>query len=82
MEIGKVEKGIPVPEHQLKKYPFDELEVGDSFLIKFSVDEAKTAVRRMSVAKHRAQKKLNRKFVYRTVTKGTSGTDIRVWRTK
>ena len=34
-EVVKIEKGIPVPvgNRKNKRYPFDEMEVGDSFFI-------------------------------------------------
>lgn len=37
----KIEKGIPIPTHKKIKYPFDEMEVGDSFLIECINDPRK-----------------------------------------
>ena len=34
MNIGKIEKGVKIPEvHSKTKYPWDKMEVGDSVLI-------------------------------------------------
>jgi hypothetical protein len=41
MKIGKIEKGVKIPEvHSKQKYPWPAMEVGDSVLIK--ADEGQT----------------------------------------
>ena len=67
----EIEKGVPIPENSgNKKYPWKELEVGDSF---FTSESAQTVA---GSASH-ASKRTNRKFICRSVDGGT-----RVWRVK
>lgn len=65
----KVEKGIPIPDEKVR-YPYEELEVGDSFLV---VDESIHNVCNKNV---RAGRKLGIRLTARSVTNG-----VRVWRT-
>ena len=65
----EIEKGVPPPPtHKGKKYPFGDMDVGDSFL----VPGAKVTT--LSVAK-RDYERGGRKFICRTVDDG-----VRVWR--
>ncbi len=85
MKIGKIEKDVPVPEDVYLydgryKYGFENMEIGDSILIEFPYEEETRARRRISTAKHRASRKLGWKFYYRTVEKGASTIQIRMWR--
>lgn len=68
-----IDKGIPVPKQvgtgRKTKYPFDLMEVGDSFFIK------DTKVKTISCSCGIYGKRLNRKFTSRTVEGGA-----RVWR--
>lgn len=70
-----IEKGIPVPKQvgagRRNKYPFDAMEVGDSFFIK------DTKVKTISRTCGHHGKRLGRKFASRTVDGG-----VRVWRTE
>ena len=82
MEIGKIEKGVPMPEGKDKGrilYSFlDEMELGDSVLIKGTREETK---RFRSALRNRNQKYANgpveemRAFDWFYVHNG-----IRVWR--
>ena len=79
MNEFKIEHGVPMPESVGKgwrtKYPFGQMDVGDSFLVK-NVDNDTTKVRAaMSYYGTRNDKK----FATRTVNEGG---DVRVWRTK
>lgn len=69
-----IDKGIPLPEKHVRwKYPFDQMEVGDSF---FVVNKDTT---QMSALCKRAGKRLERRFVTAKVEQnGESG--CRVWR--
>jgi len=70
-----IEKGVPVPKQvgagRKNKYPFDALEVGDSFFVK------DTKVKAISKTCSNHGKRLSRKFASRTVDGG-----VRVWRTE
>ena len=75
----KVEKGVPIPVARRgteKKYPFSDLEIGDSFFVSGKLvvtfsGQVSTAAKRMP----------GRRFTARTVTEnGIKG--VRVWRTK
>lgn len=70
-----IEKGIPVPKMtgagRKTKYPFESMEVGDSFFIK------DTKVKTISRTCCQHGKRLSRKFASRTVDGG-----VRVWRTE
>ena len=73
-----IEKGIPLPDKNTQ-YPFNAMEVGDSFLVKCAVNEMPrvknslfSAIRKFSI-KHKSKSK----FASRRVDGG-----IRVWRTE
>lgn len=70
-----IEKGIPVPKQvgagRRNKYPFDAMEVGDSFFIK----DGKVKTFSRTCGHH--GKRLGRRFASRTVDGG-----VRVWRTE
>ena len=71
MEI-KIEKGIPIPAGQQgapRKYPFDEMEIGDSFLV------AEEKIRSVRALASLAKKKNGMKVATRKVDGG-----FRVWR--
>lgn len=68
----KIDKNIPMPTRRYSKYPFNEMEVGDSFFV-----EGKSNAL-LSIAKYFAKsQKLDWKF---TVRKEVNGT--RIWRIK
>lgn len=70
-----IDKGIPVPKQvgtgRKNKYPFDALEVGDSFFVK------DLNVKTISRTCGHHGKRLSRRFISRTVDGG-----VRVWRTE
>lgn len=68
----KVEKNIPIIPILKSKYPFNDMEVGDSFLVK----ELKKYKVISSSCWHWG-KKLKMKFITRATKDG-----VRVWRTK
>ena len=77
-----IESGVEMPQKHakvgLRKYPFRDLEVGDSFLV--GVPEGKTprAVQTAVAASwHRYSKTSGRKFSSRVMKEG-----VRCWRTK
>ena len=75
----QIDKNIPVPEPKQKptQYPFETMEVGDSFLVKS--EEGKTGKQlsqRISPSASRHAKLTNRKYTLRIVEGG-----VRVWRT-
>ncbi len=67
----EVEKGIAVPEHNrkcAKKFPFEQLEIGDSFLVPLATNKSPSSI---YSAISQARKKLN-----------IALTSARVWRIK
>ena len=62
----KIDKGIPMPS--LTRYPFDEMEVGDSFLVP---SDNRTSVSTLVSRNHNGKK-----FSLRKMTDGT----YRCWR--
>lgn len=70
----EIEKNVPMPEKHVRwKYPFDQMEVGDSF---FVVNKDTT---QMSALCKRAGKRLTARF---TTAKAERGAEVgvRVWR--
>jgi hypothetical protein len=78
----KIEKNIPMP-HNIRagysKYPFQNLEVGDSFLFPLKPGQSKSNyIARARAATHQASKLLKpNKFTARTTAEG-----LRIWRLK
>jgi hypothetical protein len=80
----RIDKGIPVPRiKQLRntpKYPFDKMEVGDSFMILCEEDKVKNQSRLISIAKNsylvNAKLKGIQSFTTRILEDG-----VRCWRT-
>ena len=66
MSAIKIDKGVPMPSRM--KYPFEEMEVGDSFLV---LSDNRTSVSTL-VGRHQNGKK----FSLRKMTDGT----YRCWR--
>ncbi len=66
----EIEKGIPIPvvRHEDRKYPFAEMEVGDSFLADISPGAAFSGAKSVGI-----------RVATRTIVKGKT---IRVWRVK
>lgn len=71
----KIEKNIPMPNKRSAKYPWHDMEVGDSFLI---TDAGRTKAGYFVNYSHWASKKnAPKKFAQRT-----EGQALRVWRIK
>lgn len=76
MDTFKIEKGVPLPSKVKQspthvKYPFDKMELGDSF----AFDPEKIAITAVRSAAHIYSKRRGKKFSIRLVGKGA-----RVWR--
>lgn len=72
----KIEKGVPIPElcgSGYSKYPFGEMGVGDSVLIK---GDALASLRGRSAASYYGSRN-NKKFATRQTSDG-----LRIWRTE
>ena len=76
-----IDKEVPMPasphSRVTPKYPFDDMEKGDSFLVEWEEDVRDGIIKtRLYAAVSRANKRLEgRKFSQRTVQEG-----VRVWR--
>jgi hypothetical protein len=72
----KIEKGIPVPSNATRKakYPFREMEVGDSFFITDKVDAERTRKKVSAAATMFCQQ---RECKFKTQTFDTG---VRIWR--
>jgi hypothetical protein len=71
MEV-KIEKNIPLPKQRVRKYPFENMKVGDSFYSEVAPSSLLTC------AKHFCKKYYpNWNFTVRKINKGA-----RIWRTK
>ena len=70
----KIDKNIPMPaiKHGNAKYPFDEMEVGDSILVK-----GVAAARSCKQAAYKYGKQNGKKFAARAAANGA-----RIWRTQ
>jgi hypothetical protein len=66
----KIDKNIAFPTTARTSYPFDEMEVGDSFVV---IDQAKFEGARVAAYNHGVRKE--KKFASRRVTEG-----VRIWR--
>ena len=75
--VGPVESDIPVQgKNRRYKYPFHELEIGQSFCVRCHQIEKQRLMDSMTSCRWQAEQKFGGKFVIRTVNGG-----IRVWRT-
>ena len=72
----EIEKGIPLPTKKLVDYPFDKMQVGDSFLIL-----GKRATNIGNLCK-KAKDVTNFDFVCRTILEGENLKGARIWRIK
>jgi hypothetical protein len=66
----KIDKNIAVPTTARTSYPFDQMEVGDSFVV---IDQAKIAGARVAAYNRGVGRET--KFASRRVTEG-----VRIWR--
>ena len=78
MNIRKIEKDVPIPEvHSKIKYPWPEMEVGDSVFIKAEKGETPTKLKRRAGASARYYgNRTGKKFKTRILRKENG---IRVW---
>lgn len=70
-----IDRAIPVPEHNrrsAKKYPFEQMEIGDSFLVPLAADKSPSGIY-SSIAQ--AKKRLSINLTSARVEGG-----LRVWR--
>ncbi len=80
----KIEEGIPLPPRASRgpgesKYPFVDMDIGDSFLVVANTKEGETVEKvrnRMTQACNKASKRYDVKFAARVTADG-----VRVWRT-
>ena len=75
--MKKIEKGIPIPPRSNIKYPWGEMEVGDSFFVECEYSRKKHQSIGGSKAQFIRHHKSKCKFTARRVDGG-----IRVWRIK
>ena len=79
----KIDKGIPIPGsihgggRKKNKYPFEEMEVGDSFFVKCSKEKRQNI---QATLKNSTQRLPKMKFTTRFVTEKGRGTGVRIWR--
>ena len=70
----EIETGVPLPEKNVRyKYPFDQMEVGDSFFV------ANKDTTQMSALCKRAGKRLGSRYVTAKAERGDQ-VGVRVWR--
>lgn len=71
IEVVSINKGVPIPD-TYERYPFNELEVGDSF--EFKLNKRASVQTRVS----RLNKQGKRQYIVRKISDSTAG----VWRVK
>ena len=80
MQIGKIEKNIPIPELHPSKYSWEDITVGGSVLIRPSEDEILDILRnRVSKSIHKFNRKTGRKLRSMLIREDNV---VRVWRTE
>ena len=72
--LADIDEDVPLPERQ--HYPFMKMEIGESFLLNYSVDRKRMATRARGAAAQ-VTKRHKRQFSVRVVADG-----VRVWRTR
>lgn len=79
METYKIEKGIPIPKvGRTRKYPFQEMEIGDSFL--YDKEFSRENMTLISNAARAWSNKGN--YGYKFTVHKTEDNKIRIWRVK
>lgn len=75
----KIEKGVPVPQNTTRKakYPFRDMEVGDSFFINEKNDVKRMQQKMSAVASMFCKKHTEYKFKTQAFDSG-----VRIWRIK
>lgn len=74
---GKIESGIPIPPRRREKYPFSEMQVGDSFWWRCSGSGVLMTAAHKFCEHHKKQWKFTARVEHDGDTKGA-----RIWRTK
>lgn len=78
----KIEKGKPVPERSIRaKYPFDQMEVGDSIFVQLRGEKDNLMKLQTSVNGNSRDWALRKKNDHKFVTK-QEGKGVRIWRIK
>ena len=80
-EMYKIDKGIPIPSFSsitAPKYPWAEMQVGDSFIVRLNgEDKIGNLQSRLSAGARNAGLKLKRRFITRSVEDKKA---VRCWR--
>ncbi len=80
MEIGKIEKNIPIPKLHVSKYPWSDMAVGDSIRIPVGKNERIDIIRnRVSKSIHKYNRKTGKKLRSMSIPEKNA---VKVWRTE
>ena len=80
MEIGKIQKNIPIPKLHVSKYSWSDISVGESVLIPVGKDESIEIVRnRVSKSIHKYNRRTGKKLRSMSIPENKV---IKVWRTE
>lgn len=76
----KIEKGIPLPNKLNRRiYPFDKMEIGDSFLVKLNTD-VKISIQKQKI--YLASWRFSQLHPETKFTTASFQNEVRVWRIK
>ncbi len=80
MEIGEIEKNIPIPKLHVSKYSWSDMAVGDSVLIPVGEDEKIEVIRnRVSKSIHKYNRRTGKKLRSMSIPENNT---VKVWRTE
>jgi len=80
MEIGKIEKNVPIPKLHVSKYSWSDMAVGDSVLIPVGKDERIDIIRnRVSKSIHKYNRRTGKKLRSMSIPEKNT---VKVWRTE
>ena len=80
MEIGKIEKNVPIPKLHARKYSWSDMAVGDSTLISVGKGERIDIIRnRVSKSIHKYNRRTGKKLRSMSIPEENA---VKVWRTK
>lgn len=80
MGIFKIEKNIPLPKKIRRRiYPFDEMDVGDSFLVKLKETE-NLPIQKQKI--YLASWRFSQVHPEKKFTTASFGSEVRIWRVK
>jgi hypothetical protein len=83
LKVGKIESGIPIPEKTRTShtpYPFNEMAIGDSFIVELGDQQEKLVKGRLHNA-IRSFRLKNNQMNFAILIKTIDDKTIRVWRT-